>query len=90
MPAAVGDALMLRAIRESNGTAIAVTDDELMEGATAIAHSEGIFAAPEGGATVAGYAQLRARGWIGDGERTVLFNTGSGLSYAHLYKEARR
>ncbi len=87
VPAAVGDALMLRAIRVSKGTAIAVTDDELIRGATTIARSEGIFAAPEGGATAAAYAKLRARGWIRDGERTVLFNTGSGLSYAHLWSD---
>jgi len=87
VPAAVGDALMLRAIRESKGTAIAVSDVELMEGATSIARAEGIFAAPEGGATVAAYAKLRANGWIKDGERSVLFNTGSGLSYAHLWSE---
>jgi threonine synthase len=85
VPAAVGDVLMLRAIRASQGTAIAVTDDDLMRGATAIARSEGIFAAPEGGAAAAAYAKLRASGWIRDGERTVLFNTGSGLSYAHLW-----
>ena len=85
VPAAVGDVLMLRAIRASQGTAIAVTDDDLMRGATTIARSEGIFAAPEGGATAAAYATLRASGWIRDGERTVLFNTGSGLSYAHLW-----
>jgi threonine synthase len=85
VPAAVGDALMLRALRESNGTAVAVTDEELMDGANRIARAEGIFAAPEGGATVAAFAKLRARGWIRDGERVVLFNTGSGLSYAHLW-----
>jgi threonine synthase len=89
VPAAVGDALILRALRESNGTAIAVTDDELMAGAGAIARSEGIFAAPEGGATAAAYAKLRASGWIHDGERTVLFNTGSGLSYTHLWSDTR-
>jgi threonine synthase len=85
VPAAVGDTLMLRVLRESQGIAIAVTDDELMDGAVMIARTEGIFAAPEGGATVAAYLQLRARGWIHEGERTVLFNTGSGLSYAHLF-----
>jgi len=89
VPAAVGDTLILRALRESKGIAIAVTDDELMEGASAIARSEGIFAAPEGGATAAAYATLRARGWIRDGERTVLFNTGNGLSYAHLWSGAK-
>lgn len=88
VPAAVGDTLILRAIRDSKGIALSVTDDALMSGATTIAQSEGIFAAPEGGATVAAYATLRARGWIRDGERTVLFNTGSGLAYAHLWSEA--
>jgi threonine synthase len=89
VPAAVGDALILRALRESKGIAIAVSDDELMDGASTIAQSEGIFAAPEGGATAAAYAKLRAQGWIRDGERTVLFNTGSGLSYAHLWNDAK-
>ena len=81
---------MLRALRESRGTALAVTDLALMHGADAIARREGIFAAPEGGATVAAYQELRARGWIREGERTVLFNTGSGLSYAHLWSDAAR
>ncbi|HXV14116.1 MAG TPA: threonine synthase [Candidatus Krumholzibacteria bacterium] len=90
VPAAVGDVLMLRSIRESKGTAIAVTDEDLMNGAETIARAEGIFAAPEGGATVAAYTKLRARGWIREGERTVLFNTGSGLSYAHLWSDAGR
>jgi threonine synthase len=85
VPAAVGDAMMLDAIRASQGTALAVTDDELMDGANRMARTEGIFAAPEGGATVAAFVQLCARGWIRDGERVVLFNTGNGLPYAHLW-----
>lgn len=56
-----------------------------MEGANWIARTEGIFAAPEGGATVAAYRALRERGWIHPGELVVLFNTGSGLSYTHLW-----
>jgi threonine synthase len=85
VPAAVGDMLMLRTLRDSGGIAVAVPDSELMEGANLIARTEGIFAAPEGGATVAAYRLLRNRGWIKPGERVVLFNTGSGLSYAHLW-----
>jgi threonine synthase len=85
VPAAVGDILMLDAIRKSNGTAVAVTDAALMEGADMMAGSEGILAAPEGGATVAAFNALRTRGWIRDDERVVLFNTGSALSYAHLW-----
>ncbi len=90
VPAAVGDMLILRAIRESNGLAIAVSDDALMDGANAIARTEGIFAAPEGGATLAAFLALRERGWIRDGERVVLFNTGSGLAYAHLWSDASK
>lgn len=90
VPTAVGDILMLRAIRESKGTALAVSDDELLKAATTIARTEGIFAAPEGGATLAAFIELRNSGSIRDGERTVLFNTGSGLSYAHLWNDAGR
>jgi threonine synthase len=85
VPAAVGDILMLDAIRKSNGTAIAVSDAALMAGADTMAQSEGILAAPEGGATVAAFTALRDRGWIQENERVVLFNTGNALSYAHLW-----
>jgi threonine synthase len=85
VPAAVGDMLMLDAIRKSGGTAIAVSDEALMLGADAISRSEGILAAPEGGATLAAFNLLRERGWITDSDRVVLFNTGNALSYAHLW-----
>jgi threonine synthase len=85
VPAAVGDMLMLDIIRASNGTAIAVSDDMLMAGADTLARAEGILTAPEGGATVAAFNLLRERGWIDENERVVLFNTGSALSYAHLW-----
>ena len=85
VPAAVGDVLMLEAIRNSGGTAIEVTDEQLMDGANAMSRAEGILAAPEGGATLAAFNALRAQGWIQDDERVVLFNTGSALSYAHLW-----
>lgn len=87
VPAAVGDGLMLTALRESGGTAVAVSDDELMEGATMMGMSEGIFAAPEGGATVAAARKLRESGWIRPGERTMLFNTGGGHKYFHLWEK---
>jgi threonine synthase len=87
VPAAVGDMLMLRALRDSGGAALAVGDEALMKGANLLARTEGIFAAPEGGATVAALQALRERGWIRDGERVVLFNTGGGLSYAHLWAD---
>jgi threonine synthase len=85
VPAAVGDFLILRALRESGGTAVAVSDEEMMAAARLIGRTQGIFCCPEGAATLAAFQQLRAQGWIGDGERVVLFNTGSGLKYAHLW-----
>jgi threonine synthase len=87
VPAAVGDFLILRALRESHGTAVAVSDEAMMEGANLVGHSQGIFACPEGGATLAAFQQLRSQGWIGDDETVVLFNTGSGLKYAHLWAQ---
>jgi len=87
VPAAVGDMLMLDAIRKSNGTAIAVSDADLMAGADTMARAEGILAAPEGGATVAAFNVLREHGWIHDNDRVVLFNTGNALSYAHLWAQ---
>ena len=85
VPAAVGDFLILRALRESSGTAVAVPDSEIMAGANLMGKTQGIFPAPEGGATVAAFIQLRRQGWIKDHETVVLFNTGSGHKYAHLW-----
>jgi threonine synthase len=86
VPAAIGDFLILRAIRESNGTAVAVTDGELIESTFQIGKTTGIFAAPEGGATLAALKKLKSIGWIKDDESVVLFNTGSGHKYMHLFK----
>jgi threonine synthase len=85
VPAAVGDFLILRALRESNGTAVAVSDQELIDAANLIGRTQGIFACPEGGATLAAFQHLRNQGWLADDETVVLFNTGSGLKYAHLW-----
>jgi threonine synthase len=81
VPAAVADFLMLRALRESGGSGIAVSDENMLDGATLIGQTEGIFAAPEGGATVAAAIQLREYNWILPGESVVLYNTGSGHKY---------
>jgi threonine synthase len=81
VPAAVGDRLMLRALRESNGTAVAVAETDILDGVKLLAQSEGIFASPEAGAAVAGLRQLAQRGWVKPEERVVLFNTGSALKY---------
>ncbi len=85
VPTAVGDFLILRALRESEGTAVAVSDDEMIEACNLMGRTEGIFAAPEGGATLAAFSKLRESGWIKDRDRVVLFNTGSGHKYSYLW-----
>ncbi len=86
VPKAIGDFLILDAIRESEGTAVSVTDEELIEGARELARSEGIFASPEGGACVPAIRQLLARGAVKPDEKVVLFNTGSGIKYLDLFE----
>jgi threonine synthase len=81
VPSAVGDALMLRALRDSEGTAVAVSEAEILWGVKEIGQSEGLFVCPEGGAALAGLRRLVEQGWIDREERVVLFNTGSGLKY---------
>lgn len=81
VPAAIGDFLMLQAVRESHGTAIAVSDAQLLAGQRAIAESEGILSCPEGGATLAALEKLLATGWIERDRKVVLFNTGTGMKY---------
>jgi threonine synthase len=85
VPKAIGDFLILDAIRESGGTAITVTDEELIEGARELARTEGIFAAPEAGACVPALRKLLERGDVKPGERVVLFNTGSGIKYLDVF-----
>jgi threonine synthase len=81
VPRAIGDFLVLDAVRASGGTAIAIDDDALVEGTRAMASTEGIFGAPEGGACVAALARLVAEGKVDADERIVLFNTGTGAKY---------
>ena len=76
VPQAVGDFLILDAIYQSDGAAIAVTDDEIQEALATLATHEGILACPEGAATVAGLSKLVAAGEIQPENRVVLFNTG--------------
>jgi threonine synthase len=85
VPAAVGDFLMLRALRESGGTAVTVSDAEIDAGTRMIAQQEGLFVCPEGGAVVAGLRKLAAAGWMRPEERVVLFNTGTGLKYPECF-----
>jgi threonine synthase len=84
VPAAIGDELILTALQESRGTAIAVKDDEMAAAQLEMARGEGIFPAPEGGATLAAAKALVADGWIGKGDSVVLFNTGTGLKYPSI------
>jgi threonine synthase len=87
VPAAVGDFLILRALRESGGTAVSVPDEEMLRLASVMGRYTGIFPAPEGAACLAAQMALLRDGWIGADERVVLFNTGSGLKYAHLWAQ---
>ncbi len=86
VPAAVGDFLILRALRESNGTAIAVTDKELMEATRIIGRTQGLFLCPEAAAPLVAFQHLFRRGWIKNNETVVLFSTGNGVKYSHLWK----
>ena len=81
VPAVFADRLVLRVLQESGGTALTVSDPEMLAAQGEMARSEGIFAAPEGAATLAGLRHLREQGWVRPEERVVLFNTGSGLKY---------
>src|SRR5580765_8017488 len=81
VPRAIGDFLILRAVRESGGTALAVTDRSMVDGMLAIGKHEGVSAAPEGGAALAAIEQLVADGSIAAADVVVLFNTGGALKY---------
>jgi threonine synthase len=81
VPGPYADRLILRAIRESHGTAVAVSDLEIIEAQKELAGKEGLLAAPEGAATWAALKHLVQAGWVSLDERVVLFNTGSGLKY---------
>jgi threonine synthase len=86
VPKAIGDFLILDAIRASYGAAVAVSDDEMLEASREIGSLEGIFVAPEGGACYAALKNLRASGDIQATESVVLFNTGSGLKYLECFE----
>ena len=81
VPAAVGDFLILRALRESNGTALSVTDEQMIDAVKLIGRTQGLFVSPEGGATLAAFTELQKSCWIKTNEKVVLFNTGSGHKY---------
>ncbi|MEJ2540755.1 MAG: threonine synthase [Gemmatimonadota bacterium] len=84
VPGAVGDFLILDALRESDGAAVAIADREMAGWVDHVGRDTGVFAAPEGGAVAAAVAQLRGTGRIGKEDEVVLFNTGSGLKYVGM------
>ncbi len=81
VPKALGDFLVLDAVRATGGTAIAVDDADLLEDVALVGRLEGLFLCPEGAATVTAVRQLVQRGWIGRTEQVVVLNTGAGLIY---------
>ncbi|MFI7674560.1 threonine synthase [Actinophytocola sp. NPDC049390] len=83
VPSAIGDFLMLSAVRDTDGTAIAVDDAELLAAQAACAGTEGVLMCPEGAATLAAVARLRESGWLDGSEEVVVLNTGSDLKYPH-------
>jgi threonine synthase len=85
VPKAVGDFLILDALRASKGTAVAVSDEELLAAVGELGAAEGLFAAPEGAACLPALRKLIERGEVGRDERIVLFNTGAGVKYLESF-----
>jgi len=90
VPGPLGDLLILRMLKQTKGTALAVTDDDMLLAGKELASQEGVFAAPEGAATVSAARKLAASGWIKPEETVVLFNTGTGYKYAEAWQRALR
>jgi threonine synthase len=90
VPKAIGDFLMLKILRESNGGAIAVDDEEMIRVAREVGAKEGLFVCPEGAACFAALKLLRSAETIASGERVVVFNTGSGIKYLEAYDDHSR
>jgi threonine synthase len=88
VPKPLGDALILEALRASGGIAVAATDEEMLAAGKELAAMEGMFAAPEGSATVVAARKLVERKWLAPNERVVLFNTGTGYKYNEAWQQA--
>jgi threonine synthase len=85
VPKPLGDFLILNAVRESGGTAIAVSDLDLLDAGICLAAEEGLFVAPEGAACVSALEKLLANGTLKGDEKIVIYNTGAGLKYLETY-----
>ena len=81
VPLAVGDFIIFNILKQSNGTAIRINDQEMLEGVSLLSKEEGIFAAPEGGAVLIATKKLRDNGFIKDDDKVVVVNTGSAYKY---------
>jgi len=88
VPGPLGDLMILSMLRQTKGTALTVTDEEMLHAGRELASLEGIFAAPEGAATVIATRKLATSGWIKPEETVVLFNTGTGYKYAEAWQRA--
>ena len=88
VPKALGDFLVLAGVRATQGTAVTATDEEMLAAGKELASLEGIFAAPEGAATVVAARKLAKERWIKPHERVVLFNTGCGYKYTEAWQKA--
>lgn len=84
VPAAIADYLILAAVRESSGTALTVSDAEMLEGISLAARQEGLFVSPESGAAFIAARKLRDRGFLSPDDETVVFSTGAGLKHTEL------
>ena len=88
VPKALGDFIVLKALRESDGVAVAVSEKEIADGMEVAGSAEGMLVCPEGGAAIAGAMKLRAEGWIRESDSVVIFNTGTGLKYGESLQGA--
>ena len=84
VPKALGDFIVLRACRETGGTAIAVSDEDILKATFLAARSEGMFICPEGGAAVAAAQKLRESGFLKPAEKVIILNTGTALKYPEI------
>ena len=87
VPKPLGDKLILDAVRQSGGTAIAVNDEELIDAGIELASLEGMFVAPEGAACIPALRRLLSTGFLKPSERIVIYNTGAGLKYLEAYAQ---
>lgn len=87
VPKPYADREILRVLKESDGTAIAVADEDILRAGWELASREGVWAAPEGAATVAALRELRQEGWVDSKDTVLLLNTGGGQKYTSVYQQ---